>query len=143
MTRYLMTIVCMFSVWTCAHEANKPRISIGDYEYEEPPLENVRISYYEPVAEQCQGNPLITASSAKIDTIALRNGEIRWVAVSRDLEDRFRFGDSIEIFISEGHKWNGNYLVNDRTSKRLTKTVDILSNTFKGGCYQGQITKVL
>jgi len=101
--------------------------------------EGVRVTYYEPVAEQCWGNPLITANGSRIDTTALRAGKIRWVAVSRDMERLFPMGSTIKIYIREGHAWNGLYQVNDRTSARLSKTIDILSNTFNGGCYKGTI----
>lgn len=102
-------------------------------------LKDVRVTYYSPVPEQCSGNPLITANGSVIDTIALRKKEIRWCAVSRDVEELFPMGSEIEIFITEGHRWNNVYKIVDRTSARLTKTVDILSNTDKGGCYRGAI----
>lgn len=105
-------------------------------------MDDVRITYYEPVAEQCWGDPLVTANGSRIDTVALRNKEIHWCAVSRDIEEDFPMGSEIEIFISEGHRWNGIWKIMDRTSARLTNTIDILSNTDKGGCYKGTIKEL-
>lgn len=125
-------------------ESHYNAIDLEGFEYESPAVEldSVRITYYEPLPWQCQGNPLITANGSHIDTVALRKKEIHWCAVSRDIEAIYPMGSEIEVFISEGHRWNGTWKIMDRTSARLTKTIDILSNTDKGGCYRGKVRGV-
>ncbi|WP_147819750.1 3D domain-containing protein [Salidesulfovibrio onnuriiensis] len=72
----------------------------------------VTVTAYNPVAEQCDSDPLIAASMRKV-----REGT---VAVSRDLFDQgWVFGKKVRI---EGL---GIFEINDLMNKRFTKRVDV------------------
>ncbi len=97
----------------------------------------VSVSHYYPDVKQCQGDPTITADGSKIDTVALRNGKLKWCALSRDMiycehrqtltkdttvwRGKYRFGDSIYV---SGLGW---YVVKDVMNKRFRSKIDILS----------------
>jgi hypothetical protein len=97
----------------------------------------VAISHYYPDVKQCWGDPTITADGSKIDTVALRNGQLKWCALSRDMiwceyrqtltkdttvwRGKYRFGDSIYV---SGLGW---YVVKDVMNKRFRSKIDILS----------------
>lgn len=103
---------------------------------------DVTITCYNAVASQCSGNPLITASGRKIDLKKLNKGELRYCAVSRDLLKEYNYGDTIEVFISEGHPYNGEWLVADTMHKRWNKRIDLLLSTKqKSGKWEGQMRK--
>ena len=80
----------------------------------------VTLTCYNPVASQCQGNPLVTASNDTIDLQKLKNGQLKWCAVSHNLRGRLPWGSVIEI---EGH---GRYIVKDAMNRRFSNRVDIL-----------------
>lgn len=90
----------------------------------------VSVSYYYPAANQCQGDYTITADGSKIDTVALRNGQIKWCALSRDMLSRwggaYNYGDSIYL---SGLGW---YEVHDCMNARFKQKVDVLSYTHVG-----------
>lgn len=48
-------------------------------------ITHVTLTCYHPVKEQCGEYPLITSDSSKIDLTLLKEGKIKWCAVSRDL----------------------------------------------------------
>jgi len=97
----------------------------------------VSVSHYYPDVKQCWGDPTITADGSKIDTVALRNGQLKWCALSRDMiyceyrqtltsdttvwRGKYRFGDSIYV---AGLGW---YVVKDVMNKRFRSKIDILS----------------
>ena len=105
-----------------------------------PTFSDVTITSYNAVASQCNDNPLITASGRKIDLKKLNRGELRYCAVSRDLLKEYSYGDTIEVFICEGHPYNGEWLVADTMHKRWNKRIDLLlSAKQKGGKWEGQM----
>ncbi len=88
----------------------------------------VTVTQYNPVIEQCDEDPLVTADNSKIDLKKLRNGQIRWVAVSRDLLDKYGYGNTVELTVVQGNKRiNGRYIVHDTMHPRFTNRVDILT----------------
>ena len=82
----------------------------------------MRLSYYQPVASQCVGNPLSTADGSKIVLAALKAGKLKWCAISRDLLYLFPKDKPKKIKI-EGY---GVYEVHDKLGKRHSHMVDIL-----------------
>lgn len=107
----------------------------------EPTFDDVIITCYNAVASQCSGNPLITASGRKIDLKKLNRGELRYCAVSRDLLKEYSYGDTIQVFISEGHPYNGQWLVADTMHKRWNKRIDLLLSTKqKAGKWEGRVS---
>jgi len=88
----------------------------------------VTVTQYNPVVSQCDEDPLITADNSKIDLDKLRQGKIRWVAVSRDLLDKYNYGNTIELTVVKGNRRiNGRYIVHDTMNPRFTNRVDILT----------------
>lgn len=83
---------------------------------------HVTLTYYQPVKEQCNSDPLTTADGSKINLEHLRRNKIKWCAVSRDLLYLFPKGKLKRIFI-EGF---GIYQVRDVMNKRHRHRVDIL-----------------
>lgn len=92
-------------------------------------LANVTVTMYNPVEEQCDADPLITAGMYRID--AKNASEHNWVAVSRNLLKRWggklQYGDKVTIK-GAGHK-DSVYVVVDTMNKRYVNRVDILETT--------------
>jgi hypothetical protein len=83
----------------------------------------LQASFYHPVAEQCWGDPTITASGAKIDV----NNVQQWCALSRDLLQRwggpYAYGDTLTLWTAQGvEKW----VVQDCMAPRFTQKIDFL-----------------
>lgn len=105
----------------------------------------VTATYYNPVKEQCNSNPLITASGKEIDIELLERGELRWIAVSRDLLRIYKYGDIVRITCDHDPSINGDYEITDTMHKRFKNKIDLLWPTgMKGkGKWEGvQITKL-
>ncbi len=83
---------------------------------------HVTLTYYQPVKEQCDSKPLITADGSKINLNHLKSGKIRWCAISRDLLYLFPKGKPKRIYI-EGF---GTYQVRDVMNRKFRHSVDIL-----------------
>ena len=92
----------------------------------------VTVTVYNPVREQCDSNPLITADGQKINLRKLNNGSLKWVAVSRDLLKTYKFGDKIRIRSEKYPEINGIYEVHDVMHKRHTLRIDILQPKVNG-----------
>jgi hypothetical protein len=89
----------------------------------------VRTSYYYAVRSQTDATPLRTADQSKINRKKLRRGELKWLAVSRDLHRRYggalEFGDTVKVrSLSTGktEKW----VVRDLMHRRFRSRVDFL-----------------
>lgn len=87
------------------------------------------LTVYHPTKGQCDSSPLITASNSKIDVNDLRNQNIRWMALSRDLLKRwkgeFHYGDT--VLVSSGDSQiDGLWVVKDTMNKRFKKRGDLL-----------------
>ena len=85
-------------------------------------ITHVTLTYYQPVKEQCNSQPLITADGSKINLYHLKQGKIRWCAISRDLLWLFPKNKPKRIYI-EGF---GIFQVRDIMNKRWNHRVDIL-----------------
>lgn len=83
---------------------------------------HVTLTYYQPVKAQCNNEPLITADGSKINLHHLKQGRIRWCAISRDLLWLFPKNRPKRIYI-DGF---GIYQVRDIMNKRWNHRVDIL-----------------
>lgn len=86
----------------------------------------VTATMYNPVAAQCDADPLITAGMYKINPYMA--SEHKWIAVSRNLLKRwgglFDYGDKVCIK-GAGHK-DGVYTIVDTMNKRFTNRIDFL-----------------
>lgn len=88
----------------------------------------VTVTQYNPVVDQCDEDPLVTADNSTIDLKKLKKGQLRWVAVSRDLLETYKYGDVIELkTISGSPRINGRYIVHDTMNPRFTNRIDILT----------------
>lgn len=87
----------------------------------------VTVTKYNPVKEQCDDDPLITADNSKICLNNLNAGKLKWVAVSRDLRKHFKYGEKIIIKCDHDPSINGEYEVHDTMNPRYTRTIDLLS----------------
>lgn len=85
----------------------------------------VTITKYNPVASQCNGNPMITADCSKIDIKKLNTYQLRWLAVSRDLLSFVSMGDIIIVKCSNP-RLNGEWEVHDVMNKRFSNKIDLL-----------------
>lgn len=83
---------------------------------------HVTLTYYQPVKAQCNNEPLVTADGSKINLHHLKQGRIRWCAISRDLLWLFPKNRPKRIYI-DGF---GVYQVRDIMNKRWNHRVDIL-----------------
>ena len=87
----------------------------------------VTATVYNPVVSQCDNDPLITADNSRIDLERLDSGELKWVALSRDLlKEHFNYGDKIEIICEDHKAINGIYYVHDTMNRRYSERIDIL-----------------
>lgn len=83
---------------------------------------HVTLTYYQPVKAQCNNEPLVTADGSKINLHHLKQGRIRWCAISRDLLWLFPKNRPKRIYIDRF----GVYQVRDIMNKRWNHRVDIL-----------------
>lgn len=100
-------------------------------------------TYYNPVIEQTNMDCLFTANMSFIDTVALKNYQLRWVAISRDLLEYYNFNDTIEVH-SNNINVNGLWIIKDVMNKRYQKRVDFLvplNDTLKIGKMSLKIKK--
>ena len=83
---------------------------------------HVTLTTYNPCKSQCDDTPTITANNTKINLKKLKQGKLKYCAVSQDLLCCFPFGSIIEI---DGH---GRYEVVDTMNKRFNHYVDIIQD---------------
>ena len=96
----------------------------------------VDATYYNPAKNQCDNDPLVTASNDKISLSKLRKKQIRWIACSRDLIKRWggklHYGDTVYVE-SKNKNLCGYWVVKDSMNKRYKKRIDFLcSGKIKG-----------
>jgi len=89
----------------------------------------VKGTFYNPVAHQCDKTPLETADGRRINLRLLKKEKIRWVALSRDLLKRwngpFQYGDTLYVF-HHSHKIRGMWIIHDSMNARFRKRIDFL-----------------
>ena len=89
-----------------------------------------RATTYNAVASQCDNDPFTTADGSRIDPIKLRDGKIRWCALSRDFIARwgglFTYGDTIVVGSISSPQINGEWIVHDCMNERYSNSVDFL-----------------
>lgn len=87
----------------------------------------VTMTKYNPVVEQCDSDPLVTADNSKICLDKLNKGKLKWLAVSRDLRKDFRYGDVVELICHHDPSVNGEYEIHDTMNPRWRNRIDLLS----------------
>jgi hypothetical protein len=87
------------------------------------------LTVYNPTQKQCDRTPLVTACNSKIDERKLRQQEIRWMALSRDLLKRwngkFHYGDTVLIASGDANI-DGFWIIKDTMNKRYQNHGDLL-----------------
>jgi hypothetical protein len=87
------------------------------------------LTIYNPVENQCDDSPLITANNSRIDLDKLSRNEIRWMALSRNLLKRwngqFNYGDTVKLEAGDP-SIDGLWVVNDNMNKRFKDRGDLL-----------------
>lgn len=105
-----------------------------------PFIELDRATTYYCNVSQCDNDPFTTADGSVIDPIKLKNKQIRWCALSRDLiwdeyrqgihtegfRGLFEFGDTIVVKSNSNPQINGKWVVHDTMNKRYTNSIDFL-----------------
>lgn len=86
----------------------------------------VTATVYNPVENQCDSDPLVTADNSKIDLEKLNSGQLKWIAVSRDLRKHFKYGSRVRIKCKSDPSINGIYEVRDTMNERFFECIDIL-----------------
>lgn len=77
---------------------------------------------YYAVPGQCDESPLVTACGYKINPD--KASEHKWIAVSRDLLKKFKYGDKVRI--SNAGDKDGIYTIADTMNKRYKNKIDFL-----------------
>lgn len=87
------------------------------------------LTVYHPTKKQCDKTPLITASNSKINVDDLKNQNLRWMALSRDLLKRwkgeFQYGDTV-LVTSGDAQIDGFWVIKDTMNKRFKNRGDLL-----------------
>jgi hypothetical protein len=87
------------------------------------------LTVYNPIENQCDSSPLITASNAHIDLNKLKLSKIRWMALSRNLlkkwDGEFNYGDTV-MLKSGDPDIDGLWVINDNMNKRFKDRGDLL-----------------
>ena len=86
---------------------------------------HVTLTTYNPCKSQCDDTPTITANNTKINLKKLKQGKLKYCAVSQELVFCFPFGIIIDI---DAH---GRYEVVDTMNKRFNHYVDIIQDKSK------------
>ena len=87
-------------------------------------FQKLKATYYNPKESQCDGNPLTTGSGYRINLKELKKGNIKIVALSRDLLKIYPYGST--IYVHQPVHLRGTYRVEDTMNKRFTKRIDFL-----------------
>lgn len=112
-----------------------PEVWIYDEEYgtrarevlEEKNIYIVTGTVYNAVVAQCNSNPLVTADGSRIDKSKLNSGEIKWIAVSRDLLKRgLSYGDKVIVRNIKNQDYEGIYEIHDTMNSRYESYIDFL-----------------
>lgn len=88
----------------------------------------VTATIYHPVEGQCDSTPLITADCSKIDLDKLEKGELRWIAISRELREHYKYGEKVRLTCIDDPTINGIYEVHDTMNPRYKRYIDILTS---------------
>ncbi len=98
---------------------------------------NVNVSVYNATVKQCDSTPLLTASLKVIDTNLLKQNKLRWCAISHNLKQKYKYGDTLHI---QGiGKLSGKYIIVDLMNKKYFNKVDILHYNLKHCKTKGKI----
>lgn len=100
----------------------------------------VTATCYQPSIDQCDSDPLMTASGSKINPRDPLGH--RWIAVSRDLlKNHVKMGDTVHVHGTG--VYDGKWVVKDKMNKRFKNKIDFLIGLQdKGGLWDNVILKI-
>ena len=103
----------------------------------------VTATCYRATVGQCDATPFITANNSHIDTS--RIDELRWLAVSRNLEAYYQMDDSVIVSGCRVNHFNGIWYIKDRMNLRFTDKIDFLiSDSIQADLFKNvKISKIL
>ncbi len=103
----------------------------------------VNFTVYNALERQTDSSPLKTADQSLIDKEKLNKGELKWIAVSRDLLKVFKYGDKVLVKCKKYPKFDGVWTVKDCMAKRWKMKIDFLvADSIKLGRGTCTITKI-
>src|SRR6185503_11009733 len=137
MKRLLLVFLVMLLI--PVHGKYSPAQPVIATKKQEPPRTYIlqTLTIYNPVANQCDKSPLITASNARIDIDKLLRQQIRWMALSRNMLKRWKgdfcYGDTVMLTAGDP-SIDGLWVIHDNMNKRFKDRGDLLfhSNARKG-----------
>jgi len=142
---YATALACQVLVLT-SKESNLPKAKIVYFrsktvDTRRVSLPSVVATTYYCTKEQCDNSPYVTASGFEIDHDCPYNS--RCLAISRDLKQYFRFGDTV---IVSGNRMptdvDSVWIVRDVMNKRFTKRIDFcFSKGQQGGKFDNLTIK--
>lgn len=88
--------------------------------------DTVIATVYNAVESQCDDSPLVTADCSYIDKEKLNKGGLRWVAISRDLFKKYKYGDTIIVICPSSPEIEGEWVIHDTMNKRARNKIDFL-----------------
>ena len=102
----------------------------------------VRTTYYNPVESQCDSDPLVTADGSKINLRKLREGNLKWLAISPDLLPEYPLGTKVRVTSKKYPKISGVYVIHDVMNPRFRYSIDVLSHIDHGHIFGIHLTKM-
>jgi len=124
-TTLMLVLLCWLNADMAVYQSSYSTEPV--VEDEEPVT--ITLTIYNPVEDQCDEDPLVTANNWTIDTVALKAGDVRWMALSRDLLSRwggqFNYGDTILVQAGD-MDIDGPWVIADTMNKRYTERGDLL-----------------
>lgn len=122
LTVLITLIIILFSYANFTEVPKTRNVIYTVSQYQEDIVTLDTLTYYNADPKQTDSTPLITASLAVIDTVKLRDCELRWMAVSQKMirNKIVAYGDTVEL-ISTDPLVNGQWIIQDCMNKRFDK----------------------
>lgn len=143
MKKKLIVIACLVAgSGISTMEINEDKEMRRPVRVQEEVVHEVIITAYQPVPEQCDEDPLVTADGSRID---LNSFPKNWIAVSRDFlnEKGYKYGDLVYIEVTKGNLVSGVYEIHDTMHPRWTNRIDVLiPPDEKAGKWEGTVRRV-
>ncbi len=112
--------------------------------HKRPKVLNVIATIYHASKRQTDDDSLTTASGKVIDLIKLKDGKLKWIAISADLKKRYniKWGEKVHIYTSFNKKLSGEYRVYDLLNEKAINQVDILVDESFGKYFKDKHCKL-
>jgi hypothetical protein len=124
MKKFFTTVFLVLTFFNFTYNENPVEVEWVPSPFEIEWIKLDKATVYNPTIGQCDDTPNITASGGRINmTDPLSH---RWIAISRDLQEDFKFGDTVVIVGAT--KYSGEWVVMDLMNRRFEKRIDFLTN---------------